>query len=452
MKKDFLYKAAEKIYERLINGDKSGRRLSAQVKEDLEKLYPFSGKEKIREHYINKIRSSMLIGTAGILLAGGLFLMEYIQPSVRENRIYRQGYGGSGREIPVRVSVGGEGEHEMVLKVGERLYGHSQLKAMYEKALPELEKVILGENASLEHIEEDMFLVSELPGYPFQIKWESGNYKLIDAEGKLQDAEIPAEGMEAELNAVFTYEDFRAEYLFYIQIYPKTLTEEESEQIMLLKLVEEAEDKSRKEEELILPSELEGKKLMWRSQGNRTWSGILFLTVCAAAAIYFFKDEDLKKEVKRRERQMCLEYPEVVSRLSIYLGAGMTIRTAWEKICTEHEKQEAGRRANPVYEEMRITCQEMKSGISEMSAYERFGRRCGIQLYSKFSALLTQNLRKGSTRLGPLLKEESKFAFEERKNSARKAGEEAGTKLLLPMMMMLCVVMLMILLPAFMTF
>ena len=33
-----------------------------------------------------------------------------------------------------------------------------------------------------------------------------------------------------------------------------------------------------------------------------------------------------------------------------------------------------------------------------------------------------------------------------------KAGEEAGTKLLLPMMMMLCVVMLMILLPAFMTF
>ena len=57
-----------------------------------------------------------------------------------------------------------------------------------------------------------------------------------------------------------------------------------------------------------------------------------------------------------------------------------------------------------------------------------------------------------ATRLGPLLKEESRLAFEERKNTAKKAGEEAGTKLLLPMVMMLCVVMLMILLPAFITF
>ena len=107
---------------------------------------------------------------------------------------------------------------------------------------------------------------------------------------------------------------------------------------------------------------------------------------------------------------------------------------------------------NYAYEEMRIACQEMKSGIAETAAYERFGRRCGIPLYGKFSTLLTQNLRKGSTRLGPLLKEESRLAFEERKNTAKKAGEEAGTKLLLPMVMMLCVVMLMILLPAFITF
>ena len=130
----------------------------------------------------------------------------------------------------------------------------------------------------------------------------------------------------------------------------------------------------------------------------------------------------------------------------------MTIRTAWEKICADYEKRDANAVKNPVYEEMKITCQEMKSGISEISAYERFGKRCGIQIYGKFSTLLIQNLRKGSTKLGALFKEESQMAFEERKNAARKAGEEAGTKLLLPMMMMLCVVMLMILLPAFMTF
>ena len=41
--------------------------------------------------------------------------------------------------------------------------------------------------------------------------------------------------------------------------------------------------------------------------------------------------------------------------------------------------------------------------------------------------------------------------LEERKNSAKKAGEEAGTKLLLPMMMMLCIVMVLIMIPAYFT-
>ena len=310
----------------------------------------------------------------------------------------------------------------------------------------------MGENEGLEHVETDLVLVKELPGYPFRIEWESQNYRLIDAEGKLQKAPVSEEGEQVGLRGIFTYHDFRAEYLIYIHIYPQTLTKEEEEKEKLLRAVNEVERHSRESEVLLLPAELEGKKLVWSSGGNENLLIILFFTVCGAGTAYFLKDEDLKKEVKERERQMYLGYPEVVSKLSIYLGAGMTIRTAWEKICADYEKRDANAVKNPVYEEMKITCQEMKSGISEISAYERFGKRCGIQIYGKFSTLLMQNLRKGSTRLGALFKEESQMAFEERKNAARKAGEEAGTKLLLPMMMMLCVVMLMILLPAFMTF
>lgn len=40
-------------------------------------------------------------------------------------------------------------------------------------------------------------------------------------------------------------------------------------------------------------------------------------------------------------------------------------------------------------------------------------------------------------------------AFEQRKNLAKKLGEEAGTKLLLPLFLMLGVVMIMIVVPAF---
>lgn len=452
VKRDFLYRAAEKVFEQFIERDKSGKRLSIQVKENLEKLYPFAGKERVREYYVQKIRLSLLLGLAGTVLATGLFLSEMLQPAVSENRINRQGYGGMTKNVPVKVMVDDEKEYEMDLKVRERLYSDEQLKKLYKDALRELEKIIPGENKNLEHVETDLSLVTEIPGYPFHIEWESQNYDLIDGEGKLRGAQVLKEGEQVGLNAIFTYEEFRAEYLFYIRICPRELTEEEKEEKKLLEAVERSERETREEETMILPAKLDGKKLIWGSKKSNVWFGILLGTVCTATMIYFMKDGDLRKEVVERELQMRLAYPKIVSKLSIYLGAGITVRMAWEKICADYEKREATNRKNHAYEEMRITCQEMKSGISETAAYERFGRRCGIQLYSKFSTLLTQNLLKGSTRLSPLLKEESKLAFEERKNTARKAGEEAGTKLLLPMVMMLCVVMLMILLPAFITF
>jgi hypothetical protein len=47
---------------------------------------------------------------------------------------------------------------------------------------------------------------------------------------------------------------------------------------------------------------------------------------------------------------------------------------------------------------------------------------------------------------------ESRNAFEERKQTARKQGEEAGTKLLLPMMLMMGIVLVIIILPAYFSF
>ena len=66
--------------------------------------------------------------------------------------------------------------------------------------------------------------------------------------------------------------------------------------------------------------------------------------------------------------------------------------------------------------------------------------------------MIIQNLRKGSSGLTQALEKEVAEAFALRKNNAKKAGEEAGTKILLPMMLMLMVVMVIILVPAFLTF
>ena len=49
------------------------------------------------------------------------------------------------------------------------------------------------------------------------------------------------------------------------------------------------------------------------------------------------------------------------------------------------------------------------------------------------------------------LNEEADRVFLERKNAARKFGEEAGTKMLIPMMLMLFIVMAIVIIPAFLS-
>lgn len=105
-----------------------------------------------------------------------------------------------------------------------------------------------------------------------------------------------------------------------------------------------------------------------------------------------------------------------------------------------------------MYEEVTAACYEMQSGISEAQAYERFGKRCQLSEYIRLGTVLSQNLKKGSSGLVQLLTMEADASLTERKNHARKIGEQAGTKLLLPMIVMLGIVLVILMVPAFLSF
>lgn len=150
---------------------------------------------------------------------------------------------------------------------------------------------------------------------------------------------------------------------------------------------------------------------------------------------------------------MRCDYPEIVAKLSLLVGAGMTVRMAWEKIVVDYRaRQKSGSKKRYAYEFMSEGLNMLKSGKPQIYVYEEFGMKCGIKEYMKFSSLIVQNIKKGTKELALLLTLEAKDAFEERKNMAKKYGEEAGTKLLLPMIIMLIVVMAIIMVPALMSF
>ena len=89
----------------------------------------------------------------------------------------------------------------------------------------------------------------------------------------------------------------------------------------------------------------------------------------------------------------------IISKFVLYLGAGLSVRSTFFKIGEDYERRrEEGIKERYVYEEILFVCRELTSGVPETEAYARFGQRCRYRQYTKLSALLAQNLRKGNQR------------------------------------------------------
>lgn len=153
-----------------------------------------------------------------------------------------------------------------------------------------------------------------------------------------------------------------------------------------------------------------------------------------------------KEEDKKRKKEITNTYPEMVSKMSVLIGTGMTVRSSFERIVGNYKK--SGQK-NVLYEEMAAVLSEQSSGVSESISYEHLGRRCDVPEIWKFTHLLSLNLKTGQKNLADKLSEIARDAHNSQRREVRKRGEEAGTKLVFPMMIYLIIVFVIILVPAF---
>ncbi|HEX3076809.1 MAG TPA: hypothetical protein VHQ24_08105, partial [Lachnospiraceae bacterium] len=218
-------------------------------------------------------------------------------------------------------------------------------------------------------------------------------------------------------------------------------------------VIKQRDSESLSNEVLELPRTLDGKEISYKENKEATSEMIFFLGIISAILIVFLSFTQLDRKRKDREMELMMSYPDMINKVILLLGAGMTIRNVWGKISGEYkeklERRKEGERY--VYEEMLVTWNEMCNGRSELDAYDAFGKRVKLKPYLKFSSLLVQNAKKGTTDLLHSLEYEAIEAFEVRKETAKRLGEEAGTKLLAPMMLMLFIVLMIIIVPAFLS-
>lgn len=440
---------AERIYHLKIAG--KVRYKNTEIKEMLGKLYPETDAASQFEKYqLHKLAVILMIAGIGVTSAIVVSLCSRMDSRLAEGRFLRRNEWGEGTYyITLRADT--ETEKEAVsIAVEERKLTESECKSLLKQAVSELKETMLGENPSLDAVRTDLKLVKELKGYPFSITWSSSDWNRIGGDGKINTEQVPQEGAAVFLTAVISYEDRQWEEVFGIKVMPAILTQKQAFSLQLQQLLERSDKLYQEESTVILPDEIGDQPLFWKEIKEDQSVFILLLSLAAAVLIPVSMDKELKKKEKKREQEMQTDYPEFVTTLQLYMGAGLTVKNTFLKLGRDYkkEKDRIGKRSL-LYEEILLACYLFSNGTPEEKVYQEWGKRCGEMNYRKLSFLLSAHIRQGNDRILQMLTEESVRALEERKNRARKNGEEAGTKMLLPLMLMLVEVMLLILLPAF---
>lgn len=343
-------------------------------------------------------------------------------------------------------------EDEIVIENKTRIYTDEEWEEVLNKAIPYLEKKMLGKNEDTNNIYTDLNFISEIPGTGIKVRWIPSDYRLISGNGEILNTD-KEEKVNTTVTAVLSYKERKVEHTIYLTVCPKIPEGKEALYKKLNDAIEETDKLTDSSKNWSLPDKLGNYIIKWEIPRSDEGALILMLGLFAAVLIWFFGDKDLQKKVNLRNNQMLIDYPEIINKFNLLINAGMTIKQAWIKISEDYiqKKEQKGGEIRYAYEEMIVTLHELKLGIPESQAYEQFGQRIGLLPYMKFSSLLVQNLKKGNKDMIDLLKREVIEAIHERKETVKRLGEEASTKLLGPMAIMLFIVLLVIMIPAFLS-
>ena len=389
------------------------------------------------------------------------FVMTFVE-NREEQRIMRQGYAGDEISVTVRLEKDDVTE-EYRLPVRPRQYDSKETRQLMEQAFEELQAHMKGENSSYERISTDLNLELDYEQYPFDVSVEPEDYSLVDETGRIHNSEEELEasgfdqkeieqGISTAVKITLSYGEITQN-----RTYPLTIVLQEQEPVERIfaaakKKLTSLEQKNAGKESFELPDMVEGVRVMrTNDRGIGPLQILLFGGLLMGFAVVWDKEQK-RQQIRQRQQQLLRSYPWFVNEMVLMLGAGMQVRHIFSQMLSEYQNMQTEDDRIPLMKELMVADQAFHLGMPEEQIYYQLGRRLGLSCYTKLMTLLEQNVVKGSRGLKDIFEQEEQAALEERKNLAKKLGEEAGTKLLGPMIVLLLIVMFMILVPAFMSF
>lgn len=382
-----------------------------------------------------------------LVLGMGIFTYDCVNRAKNfDNTLLRREAGSGNISYDMKLKVEDEKQKVMV-DVSPLPYTKDEADKLFEEAVNEIEDTVKGENESLDKVMYDLALRSTYCDGQVKAKFEFSDTALVSEQGKILHGNFSVPTI-VKAEAVLTLEEFESHYLFDLKVVPWDSDTKKGFDYYLQETLKKMDEENPTSEKVILPEIVAGKPVDWKPALNLRGLEIIALAIIVALIIPFIEGLEKKETTRKLRAARLKDYPMIVSELSILIGSGMSVKSAFERITKRYVARRGHKDKKEGYELM-VTCfRRMSEGVGEAEAIELMGKQSDVKEYRKLAMLLSHNIKKGSKDLLTSLEAEEACAFELRKQLALKAGEEASTKLLVPMGGMLLIVLVILMVPA----
>lgn len=401
----------------------------------LEVLYGRSLEDATRQYVEQRFRQLLLgLGLLWILGLGVLLL-----PSGEKDggQIHRPAAGEDAAGITVQLTDEGEAA-EFTLEIGSRHLTEEEFNKAAASAIGSLEKEMLGRNSGLDHVTENLNFPSKDRTGLLEVSWDTDALTVISRNGTVRREELQ-EPCGVTITARLS-DGIREETTsFCATVLPNSYTETRVERVQ--RLLKEMEEASRDTDVFTLPEQMEGVVVQGQQESTGKMICKLYpVIVLAAGGLFILRGSREKEKLKEREERLQGVFYRFVKRLTLLIYAGESLR---ESLVTAAAVEEQF-----LTPEVQYAVNRIQTGSAESGTYAELGRNIGLRSYTRLFSTISTAAPRGSSQLLNLLEQEVKDAEAETKEAARRKGEQASQKLLLPMVLLLVVVVGVVLYPA----
>ena len=177
-------------------------------------------------------------------------------------------------------------------------------------------------------------------------------------------------------------------------------------------------------------------------QGERM-AELWILCVGSCLLLPFMRYLAMKDKAEKRLQSIQLEFPVYAHKIILLTKAGLVLSNAWQTAIDESRTDR-----EPLYQELAYCRKRIKDGAAECEELEEMARSIHIKEIVRMMNFITVNLKRGDREILAALYAEIQECYEMKRRVAKRAGEKAGIKMMIPLTLSLIAMLLTVATPA----